>query len=371
MKPAPNRLPLLVLVVAGLALASAVMVVHQPLQSLASDFSCFWAGGKAAISAPRHLYDFAYITQLQGWPQGPDRLRWFISPPSALLVIVPFTLAPFWIDYGAWVLLTGALFLWAGLRAGAPWWFILFAPVIYAGFCGQMTCLVGGLALLGLSLQSTRPVVAGMLFGLAAAIKPQLVVFVPLALASDGRGRALISTIAAGSLFGLASMAIFGLDAWLDWISALQHHQATIDNDPIMRRADVTAYATLVSWGLNGAWSYLLAPVAAAAIWVTFRRTTDIADRSIALFGGALIATPYAMNYDVALLVPAVAIYLTRLRDRGWAGYVVATGLVTAMPLGPLMPPAALALPVIRYWPHKASADRSDAVAQEETRLEA
>ena len=340
---------LLTLLIAGSLAFGLASLAQKPSNELASDFACFWAGAKTVLHDPRRLYDFAYVTQVQGWPFGPEKLRPFIYPPSSLPLFVPFALAPYWVDYGLWVLLTGALFLWAGLKAGAPWWFVLFPPVVFAVYCGQTTLLIGGLAIAGLALERTRPVVAGLLFGVAAAVKPQLVLLVPVALIAEGRWRTLAAAGAAAGGLGAVSMTVWGLAPWLEWLSALQRFRGVIFNDVHMVRAAVTPYAALQLLGLNGAWALLLAPLAPVAVWLVFRRTPDIAARSLALFAGALLISPYAMNYEVALLAPAVATYLARIRDRRWPAYALASVLYVTLTIGVVSPLAAVALPALRH----------------------
>jgi hypothetical protein len=60
--------------------------------------------------------------------------------------------------------------------------------------------------------------------------------------------------------------------------------------------------------------------VAALAIaWNVFRQTEDPARRLVALLGGGLLISPYAMHYDAALLAPAAALMLThRAAPRAW-----------------------------------------------------
>jgi len=221
--------------------------------------------------------------------------------------------------------------------------------VVFAVYCGQTTLLIGGLAIAGLALERTRPVVAGLLFGVAAAVKPQLVLLVPVALIAEGRWRTLAAAGAAAGGLGAVSMTVWGLAPWLEWLSALQRFRGVIFNDVHMVRAAVTPYAALQLLGLNGAWALLLAPLAPVAVWLVFRRTPDIAARSLALFAGALLISPYAMNYEVALLAPAVATYLARIRDRRWPAYALASVLYVTLTIGVVSPLAAVALPALRH----------------------
>jgi hypothetical protein len=345
---AGSRSLLLGALIVAFAMASASVAWLTAYQDAGADFSCFWAGGKAALSAPGRLYDFGYITGLQGWPFGPTSLRPYIYPPSALLVFVPFALAPYWVGYGLWVLMTGALFLWAGLRAGAPWWLILLPAVALVVYCGQVTFLVGGLVLAGLALRDRR-ILSGLLFGAAAAVKPQLVILLPVALIAEARWPTFFVTGLTGAALCGVSAMIWGLQPWMDWLPALARFQRVIFDNPDLVADAITPYAALTSVGLNGAWAFLLAPAAGWLVWATFRRTPYAPDRLIAVVGGALLVSPYAMNYELALFAPAVATYLARTNDRRWPIYALASVIyVAAQPIGAVSLVAVLALPLAR-----------------------
>ena len=358
-------LPQLVFVVAllsTLAFASLDLFTLTRIQAAGADYSCFWAGAKTALSDPARIYDFQHNTALQGWPLGAGRLRPYIYPPTALLVFAPFTLPGYWTGFGLWVALTGGLFLWGATRVGAPWWLVLILPeVAMVAYCGQATFLIGGLMLAGLSLRN-RPILAGVLFGIAAAIKPQFAVLLPVALLAEGRWRTILAAGLTGLALCLAATLLWGPQIWLDWLAALQRFNALIFNDRALTRTAITPYAALVSTGHKGAWAFLLAPFAAALVWFGFRRTGDLADRGLLLFGATVLVTPYAMNYELALFAPGVAVYLSRLRDPRWTRYAAASLAYVLMPWTflTMLPALALALaPLLRPRLARDNADLS------------
>ena len=316
--------PLLVGVLIVFALLSAGTLQLLKLQAAGVDFAGLWAGGKAALTDVGRLYDFRYVSQLQGWPLGPDRLRPYVYPPSALLLFTPFALAPWSISYAIWTVLTGGFFWWAGVKAGAPKWFVLVPWVAFAAFCGQATFLLGGLVIAALAVEEERPITAGVLFGLAAAIKPQLLMLLPLALIAEGRWRTIVATGVTGLALCAAAVALWGLTPWFEWLDALPRFERLVSHARLLVANSITPYAALVYWRQPGTWALLLAPAAGAWVWFTFRRGRDMADRIIALFGGAFLISPYAMNYELALFAPATGIYLARTRDWRWPGYAAA-----------------------------------------------
>jgi hypothetical protein len=334
------------------------------VQAPGADYSCFWAGVKAL--ADGRLYDFAHVTALQGWPFGPGAMRPYVYPPSALLVFSPFAALPYWIGYGAWVAASFALMAWASRRLGAPWWMALFPVAWLVGFCGQVTFLIGGLVAAALTLRH-RPILAGVLLGLAAAVKPQMLILMPLALVATRQWRTLFAAGATGAVLCLTAAAIWGVGYWGQWLQALSRfHAEVILPNPGLVDDGITPYAVLTAHGLPGAWAFLLAPLAAALVWVAFRKTESAPDRLIVLFAATLMISPYAMNYEAALLLPAVAAYLARTEDRLWPLYATVACIYTvALAYGFASVAAALVLPLSTWLRN------SDAVAAYARRITA
>jgi hypothetical protein len=327
------------------------LLVLLKVQILGADFSCFWAGAKTAIAAPAHLYDFKHITDVQGWPLGPRDIRPYIYPPSALFVFLPFSFGGYLADFTAWIMVTGALYLWGATRAGSPWWVALSPCALLVLDCGQAPFVMGGLVIGAFAILDRRPTLAGVLLGVAACIKPQIVLLAPIALVAQGRWRTLITTGITGLVLCLASAALWGVEAWIDWLAAIGRFKDYVAANRGLIMTGSTPYAWLKHSGFNGAWAYLLAPLSVAAVWFSFRLRAPIEDRLIALFGGILLITPYAMNYEYAMLAPSVAIYLSRIRDVRWPAYALATAGFLAFIWHPPGLYFVLALPLLRYAP--------------------
>jgi hypothetical protein len=334
------------MLVGGFAFISASLLLVLKRQPAGVDFLAIWAGARTALSDPALIYDFAHVSATQGIPH---ILRPFIYPPSALPILAPFGAAPFWVAYPLWIALSGALFLWASRRVGAPWWLVLFPVITWVALCGQVTFLLAALAILGLAAPVRSPILAGVLLGIAVALKPQLLVFAPIALVAEGRWRTLWASGAAGLAIAALSAVVWGLDRWPEWFSALGRFTAeVIFPNPSMVADAITPYALLTRLGLPGAWAYALALPAAMMVWTTFRRSDDPAARLIVIFGAALLVAPYGMNYEAALLAPGVAAYLARRDAKPWILYAALAGAFAfgaSLAATPLL--AALALPLV------------------------
>jgi hypothetical protein len=325
-------------------------------QPMGMDFSCFWTGARVAVEHPARLYDFAYVTRQQAWLIGVDRwhMRPFIYPPSSLPLFLPFASLPYWSGYVLWVALTGVMFVAATLRARGKWWILAFPPVAYVAVCGQITFLIGALVAAGLALRP-RPILAGVLFGLAGSVKPQILVLLPLALVADRQWRTIAATAATAGLLAALSAALWGVGLWVDWLRALPRFEQANFAIPSLVRTMITPYAGLEGAGLPGAWAWVLAPPAALAIWTVFRRTTDVPTRLLALVGGTLLVIPYAMNYEIVLLGPAVAAFAARTDDRRWPACAIAA-VVFGLSYLDCLPALLVLLALLGWaaWPRKA-----------------
>jgi hypothetical protein len=306
------------------------VVIHAwRTEAVAGDFACLWAGARTAFAAPTHIYDFEHVTGLQaGWTV-PGRLRPFVYPPSALLAFLPLAALGPWGAYAVAMSITGAFFLWASRRAGAPWWLALFPSIWLVAAYGQTTFAVAGLVLLALTLRD-RPILAGVLFGLAAALKPQALVLLPIGLVAARQWRSLAAAAATGVALLAISSAVWGPHIWLDWLTALARFQhEVLPATPGLRADEITVFAGLELLGLPGALAYLLAPVSLWLVWTAFRKESGPLACGAALFGGALLISPYAMNYDSALLAPGVAALMARRNDPRWLLYATVATIFT------------------------------------------
>lgn len=254
-----------------------------------SDFTVFWAAAQHAFGP---VYDVDFISAAQAGI-APPGARPFQYPPSFLLAILPLALAPYRAAYVIWSGLTAALFVEAGGRMTRWPWLAIFSPVfLFTVLIGQTTLLVGALLMAGLTL-SRRPVLAGVLLGVAAALKPQAALLVPVMLAFTGQWRSLLAAGLSALALCAASAGVFGAQAWIDWLAGLRGFVGVNDRLHIARLspADPALKVAL------GALSILGIAVAA--------RRRDPPTLILATLGGTLLISPHAPFYEVTLLLPA------------------------------------------------------------------
>jgi hypothetical protein len=193
---------------------------------------------------------------------------------------------------------------------------ILLSPaVVWAALSGQITFLIGAMTIGAVTQLQRRPVLAGLLLGVAAAIKPTVLLVAPFALLAGGCWRAFWAAGLAALAVIAASAVAYGPAVWLDWIAAAPRFALQIAVDPTFNNSVITPTG-LAGWlGLAGwpmtALRVVCAGAGIAVAVVVFRKTAETAPRVTALVGGSLLAAPYAMNYEAALLAPgAVAALL-------------------------------------------------------------
>jgi hypothetical protein len=287
------------------------------------DYTVFWAAARLAPLQPGLVYDQTALTIIQGYLyEMRTGFRPWAYPPTALLPLLPFSKLPFGWSFFAFTGLSLAAYLLAARTVLQERWMLglifvgLNDSILFAAVNGQMTMLLGALVTAGIALIGKREIIAGCLIGVAAALKPQLLILAPLALIAGGHYRALISAAAAGLTVVLLTLP-FGVGIWLDWVSALPQFLETVEKLKILGRG-ITPTAMLWNIGITGPAQFVASLgfglLAATAVWNVFRYQTDVALRLVALIGGGLWCSPYAMNYELALLAPAAALFMLQGR---------------------------------------------------------
>jgi hypothetical protein len=274
-----------------------LILVLMDRQRLGLDFLPLWT---AARLDPGRVYDFVYVTLQQDW-QLEHGLRPFVNPPTTLLLLQGFGALPFNIAYPTFMIVSIAIFALGAKRLGADWRICLIPHfAVLAILVGQVTFLVGGLVMTALTMRG-RPALSGVLLGIVGAIKPQMLVLLPIALLAERNWRTMIAT-------GLTAIALMMLTlvngaSWSEWLRALPQFQAYITETRRFLSMSASPYAFVGPVSL-----FATVPVAASGVWLAFRQN-DTALRVLALLGGALLVAPYALNYELTLLIPAILSY--------------------------------------------------------------
>jgi len=281
--PPPSRPLRPEILVAQLAFTAAVafavgqQVLLAPTQP---DFTTLWAAQQTTTP-----YDVASLNRILG-----SDGHWYAYPPTTLALTWPLKLFACEPAYLGWTILS-ACALVATLRSVfAP--LLLAAPAVFLAAINGQTSLFMGALLLAAARLEARPILAGLLYGLAASLKPQVGLLIPVYLACAGHWRIVLAASATVAAVAGAATLLYGLQAWADWLAVLPSYVAANDG------AWTHRYISL-----PGNWRVaVLIAGAIGALAAARRRDTELG--LFICIGAALLGSLHAMDYDEAILAP-------------------------------------------------------------------
>lgn len=308
-----------------LTLLATALTSHGNLDAmnrpLGTDFAGVWSAGTLAhqgraedafailphAAAQRAI--FGQDTPIFGWHYPPVFL-----PVAELLSQLPYRAAL--VLYQSLTLLCYLAAMRHILRHDLPsrlWlWPVLGFPAVWVnlmhGHNGFLSAaLFGG----GLALLSSRPFLAGLLLG-ALCYKPQFGVLIPLALIAGAQWRAFAgATLAVCILVGF-SLLCYGGEPWQAFLTYTAFTRVEVlEAGSTGFHKIQTVFAAARMWGASIALAYgaqaavaLFVAVSVARVW---RSKAAVSYKAALLLIGSLLATPYALDYDLMLLAPAIA----------------------------------------------------------------
>lgn len=283
-----------------------------------SDFVSFWVAAREALAGrPEVPYLADRFAAAQNAILGDGNFYAFFYPPHYLAYMLPFGALPY---YGALAAWTGPSFLAAlaavvaiaGKRIEVVLLTLAFPAAFLTFAHGQNAFLSAALFGGALVVLPSRPVLAGVLFGLLT-FKPQLGLLIPFALLAAGQWRAILAASMTTLLVAGASAFLFGVETWQLFLDQSGMAANTLRDGLVGWNKMISSYAALRLAGMPHAAAMTVQAVisllvAAAVIWA-WRAKSAVAYeyRCTLLLTGALIATPFGLNYDLFLLAPAIA----------------------------------------------------------------
>ena len=326
--------------IASLCAAASVLIVaflfatsngtlDQFGRPLGTDFSNVWAAGHMVLegeaarawSWPDH---FA-VQQALHQKANVDFFGWHYPPPF-LLVASLLALLPYVPALIVWQIATLAPFAWLMWRLVPRRETILLtlgAPValicLMSGHNGFLTALLlGG----GLALMDKRPLVAGMLFG-CLIYKPQFALIIPPLLLATRNWRAIVGAAASsGALIGL-TLELWGWPVWQAFIDSLPlTRNVVIEQGSTGFHKIMSPFAAIRMWGGSIPLAYAVQGLAtafcvAAVAWAGwFCKSANV--RNALVCAAVLLSTPYVLDYDFVVLLPAIAFLWLDGEENGW-----------------------------------------------------
>lgn len=311
------RIFLAIFTVAGLFwLAMSDGMVDTKGKPLGYDFITFYSAAVVAQDGPPEaVYDLEAMraAQLEIAPGTLQPFAWHY-PPTFLLLVLPLALLPYFVALGASLALTLFAYV-AVIRRIAPHPLTMMLALafpasfvnLFHGQNGFLNAALLGAALLALQ---RRPVIAGVLLGLLS-YKPHFGLLVPLALIAGGYWRTIGAAALTTLAFAGASLAVFGADGWVAFVHNMPFLRYVLENGNLPWFKMPTAFAAVRLLGGSVALGYaaqaaVALAAAAAVVWI-WRRGAPLALRAGVLAAAALLATPYAFDYDLTLAGLAIA----------------------------------------------------------------
>ncbi len=330
---------------AALAITSALVIVvmaatsHQGMdllgRPLGTDFASFWTasrlaqqqGGAAAYDIGAHA-----AAQAAAFPQPPGAAPLyyaFFYPPPFLLICLWCGLLPYLPALATW-LVAGFLLLLAAVRrllpAVWPWRWVAIA---LAGFPGVLQNLLSGqngflsAACFGWAavLAPRRPFWAGACLGLLVC-KPHLLVAAPFVLLAARRWTTIAGGVCSALVLSGTSWLVLGTGAWTGFLAGAPLARATLEQGLVDPAKMDSAFAAVRLLGGGVPAAYALQGVVAAgvlvALGIVVARRPGRQTEMVLLTAGAMLCSPFLLDYDLVCL----AVPLAWLLSRGQTGFL-------------------------------------------------
>ena len=291
--------------------ASDGIVDPSGRHAIGRDFINLWTAGRLVLDGrAATVFDVDGFHAVQESIVGREfPLHLWSYPPHFLLMVAPLGLLGYLGALVLWSVVTVALYaVAAGYPRPATMAFLAAAPATLVNIgCGQTGALAAAFLFAGLRLMHTRPAFSGILFGLLT-VKPQLGLLVPLVLLVERRWTVIawagLTTLALAAL----SAVIFGPELWSVYLRqnfAVTRSYLEVGTGPFMDMVPST-FMALRRQGVSLEIAYavqavvaVLVAIGAVLVW----RSAAPRDFKVALTGiAALLATPYAHNYDMTVI---------------------------------------------------------------------
>jgi alpha-1,2-mannosyltransferase len=313
--------PRILLTIYILAILGCVLTANGVFDSqgrpLGTDFTSFYTAAQLAFDGKAPLvYDFSSQFEAEKVALGPELVDFysFSYPPTFILLLTPLGALPYLLALFVWQSLTLAFFVsmvvqLAG-RSEAVMLALAFPAVFVTLGHGQNAFLTAGLFVGALYYLDRKPIIAGLLIGLLT-FKPHLGVLIPLVLLVSGRWRVIFSACVTTVSFAVLSLVVFGAETWDAFFTSTGKTASVLNDEMVPFYKMQSVYTSLRAMGFDADVAYVLhgafALCAATVVLLIWRRDVDLRLKSAALGTGALMISPFLLDYDLTILVIPIA----------------------------------------------------------------
>ncbi|WP_375204472.1 glycosyltransferase family 87 protein [Hyphococcus sp.] len=321
---------------------------------IGGDFLAFYTAGDFALNGNAlAAYDFAAFdaSLKERAPLEALGMMWQY-PPTMFFIAAPFALLPYKASYLLWCAMGWGALLWS-LRAlqfrGHAFWLMGFSVLcVNVVDNGQISLVTAALLFLSVYDPKRRWLVAGAAAGLLT-IKPQLGLLLPLAFMAAGAWRTIAVAAATAMLFHMPSVLVFGFEGWGEFLEAAARLNADVVGPGLHTppQGMTTLFGQLRALGAPAAPAvaaqYGLAVAIMIVVGLVWRRSEDALGKAALLCAGAVLASPYAYAYEMAVLILPAAYLARQAADyRAPEALWVMGGAILMMVAAALPPPPGL-----------------------------
>jgi len=306
------------------------------------DFLGFFSAASLANAGhPIWAYNLAKMHAMEKIIISPSILPipW-LYPPTFLLMVLPFAFIPYPLAIILWIFPTMLAYLRVVKKIiphPLALWAILAFPGTFQNFIHFQngfltTTLLGG----GLLLMVRSPFGGGLLLGLLS-FKPHLAVLILFALIAGRYWQTLAGVAFSASALALTTIPVMGWRTWEAFVNNLPLAEWIIKHGAIPLHKMPTVFVGALLAGTGYPIAYALQGIVAlsaviAVIWVwSIKVIFPLKASALAL--SILLATPYAFEYDLAILALPLAWLAWEGLTTGWL-----PGEQTILLLGWLIP---------------------------------
>ncbi|RYD90025.1 MAG: DUF2029 domain-containing protein, partial [Sphingomonadales bacterium] len=249
-------------------------------------------------------------------------------PPFFLGIAALLASMPYLVALAVWQISSFGFYL-AAVRAIAPpskallFVAIGFPAVFVTVGHGHNAFLTAGLLGFGLLLLNRRPLLAGVLIGLLA-YKPQFGLILPIVLLLGGHWRATLAAATTVLTMSAAVTLRLGPGVWTAFLEGAEFTKTTILEQGITGWHKIqSTFSALRSFGAPVDVAYagqavVTVAVIATLVLVVWRKADPRLVASLTACG-ALLATPYCLDYDMTILGVAIAFAVAHGVEKGFA----------------------------------------------------
>lgn len=319
------------------------------------DFVNYWLSGQLVFEHKTSILFGSldnYMAQLAAHMGPQDQPRYWSYPPHFLFFTIPLGFLPYFPAMALFMATTLALFVygarvWLGkLDANA---LILLSPfILFNLIAGQNGFLTGGLMMLGLGWRKSRPILAGVAFGMLT-VKPQLGILLPFLLLIERRFSVIFTALLTTAIMVLASIYAFGIESWQGYLANNLPEMKNVmwQWQGIFLSFMPSLFASLRALGISPDLAFAVHMVFAAIVFLiaakALIRCKDDHLRVILIVTATFAISPYSFVYDAGPLVCVAILLLSYVSDKRTNIVPIAVSLLplAAFPLGLLSLPVA------------------------------